>query len=100
HTRSKRDWSSDVCSSDLVQHDRDPLTPGLIRARLVDELLPPRTALVVEVDVDDPLTDAVLWLRRICVVHTVAAHDRWTEFERLRSEERRVGRECRCVWWP
>src|SRR5437868_14608477 len=22
HTRSKRDWSSDVCSSDLMEHDR------------------------------------------------------------------------------
>src|SRR5947209_19784588 len=27
HTRYWRDWSSDVCSSDLVHGDRDPLYP-------------------------------------------------------------------------
>src|SRR5207247_4437963 len=30
HTRSTRDWSSDVCSSDLV--DQPPFTPAVARA--------------------------------------------------------------------
>src|SRR5699024_4300487 len=33
HTRSKRDWSSDVCSSDLVRFI-DGVAPGVIVARL------------------------------------------------------------------
>src|SRR5699024_11266621 len=28
HTRSKRDWSSDVCSSDLSQHATEKITHG------------------------------------------------------------------------
>src|SRR5207249_6516291 len=55
HTRSKRDWSSDVCSSDL---------PGL-----------PAT------------TD-----KRIRSLRSL-----WTS---CRSEERRVGKECRSRWLP
>src|SRR5207249_5707911 len=30
HTRSKRDWSSDVCSSDLLPHDLRPLLGAAI----------------------------------------------------------------------
>src|SRR5207249_5882195 len=36
HTRSKRDWSSDVCSSDLIilvsDYDKGVCTPGLLSA--------------------------------------------------------------------
>src|SRR5438874_10001100 len=52
HTRSLRDWSSDVCSSDL---------------------LPPRK---------------VEYTGEFCVAGGTGA----------RSEERRVGKECRCRW--
>src|SRR5699024_1854017 len=42
HTRSKRDWSSDVCSSDLVQ-DIEELVPGtrvgFIHGRLTENQL-------------------------------------------------------------
>src|SRR5699024_4074326 len=31
HTRSKRDWSSDVCSSDLVKEEINILEPELIK---------------------------------------------------------------------
>src|SRR5215471_13545571 len=61
HTRSLRDWSSDVCSSDLTP-DSGPLAyvPG-------------------------------------------SQHLPWYEFEPgsvVRSEERRVGKECRSRWSP
>src|SRR5206468_4959350 len=33
HTRSDRDWSSDVCSSDLVEDPVDPLDPQFAEMR-------------------------------------------------------------------
>src|SRR6266576_7003879 len=59
HTRSLRDWSSDVCTSDL---------PGRALSRVDDEE-------------DD--------------VGLVDGHQHLT-----RSEERRVGKECRSRWSP
>src|SRR5699024_12310134 len=62
HTRSKRDWSSDVCSSDLCRAARngDGRSDRERFGRIEDEL---RVARI----------DAT-----------------------MRSEERRVGKECRC----
>src|SRR5947209_20508254 len=60
HTRYWRDWSSDLCSSDLVP-------------------------------------------RRQVAAEPVDHHDRADRPGRaqcLRSEERRVGKECRSRWWP
>src|SRR5699024_11335598 len=56
HTRSKRDWSSDVCSSDL---------DGSI------------------------CSDSI----------RVDQQPHHSRYERLRSEERRVGKECSSPWW-
>src|SRR5437868_11771233 len=60
HTRSKRDWSSDVCSSDLNPR---PRARSRISTRLQHSLC------------DRPCASA------------------------RRSEERRVGKECRSRWW-
>src|SRR5207249_6154010 len=98
--RSKRDWSSDVCSSDLddvqiflidvaqveaapvrvVRADGDQLAePG----QRVHALLERLAADVLDHDVDaalaGPLPDLV-------------------DEVRLRSEERRVGKECKSRW--
>src|SRR5438445_3219435 len=62
HTRYWRDWSSDVCSSDL--------------ARVVANDL--KQAFVSEFD--------------LLSLQTVS-------LRLLRSEERRVGKECRSRWW-
>src|SRR5205809_7882357 len=67
HTRCSRDWSSDVCSSDLV-------------AVVVAEFL--RRERVEERRDDGGVAD---------VAH-LAIH--------ARSEERRVGKECRSRWSP
>src|SRR5690349_24989644 len=79
HTRSLRDWSSDVCSSDLV------------RAQL-------------EVAFELPAADLELGADGVLVhidhrqkAMRGAAGD---EFELARSEERRVGKECRSRWSP
>src|SRR5690348_18178987 len=73
HTRWTGDWSSDVCSSDLVQariSGPGHSAPATSTAKNVDH-----------------------------VVHSIfgleADHQR-----RVRSEERRVGKECRSRWAP
>src|SRR5688500_20245190 len=77
HTRLQGDWSSDVCSSDLRAAD------GVLLRR-----------------------------RRILVSHLVSRGGASTfsrkpartrqpgQVAELRSEERRVGKECRSRWWP
>src|SRR5690606_40649294 len=75
HTRFSRDWSSDVCSSDLRD---DPGFPGDALAGGLGRARHPGTAGLA----------GRLRRRR-------AAGNPET-----RSEERRVGKECRCRWWP
>src|SRR3712207_8583536 len=74
HTRYWRDWSSDVCSSDLPEPD--PLADRLL------ELVALRVSGV---------------LRWRLGHGTVALHGFSTPG---RSEERRVGKECRSRWSP
>src|SRR5690349_22972502 len=83
HTRSLRDWSSDVCSSDLV-----PVLPRGVVTDLGDEGRDAGAlgagqaldAVPIGSDGDD-----------LGTVGRVGAG--------IRSEERRVGKECRCRWW-
>src|SRR5437867_5378582 len=83
HTRSYGDWSSDVCSSDLRQ---------LARERNHDEFVHPHgghpPALVL--DRRERRRDP----ERLARQHHVRV---WIEADR--SEERRVGKECRSWWW-
>src|SRR5260221_2670370 len=81
HTRSLCDWSSDVCSSDLQTASVQPTDPA------------------VEVELD-----------RLAVMPIAQLRVRYREVFRgdppkafgpdLRSEERRVGKECRSRWSP
>src|SRR5690349_24090177 len=77
HTRSLRDWSSDVCSSDLPC-SRDP-------AR---ETGPDDVSVEVPMRIDHPIRS----LLRVVFRHA--------PLEAQRSEERRVGKECRSRWGP
>src|SRR3712207_8180459 len=77
HTRYWRDWSSDVCSSDLEL----VLHPELVAA--VD--LSPA---------GDAGPDEEALVGGLAEVGQVARE------ERARSEERRVGKECRSRWSP
>src|SRR5690606_39392380 len=71
HTRFSRDWSSDVCSSDLCHlisylSDEEPLEPGTVLSYRCSD-----------------------------------CNDRWDlVWEPDRSEERRVGKECRSRCTP
>src|SRR5206468_7976004 len=70
HTRSDRDWSSDVCSSDLVV---------VVRVELAGEDLGQQRVSAHHHRRDDHSTE----------------HGRPAQW---RSEERRVGKECRSRW--
>src|SRR5205814_7326169 len=74
HTRCLSDWSSDVCSSDLV-------TLGAHASVWYNAVLRGDMAAIV-VGENTNLQDGT-------IVHVD---------ERLRSEERRVGKECRSRW--
>src|SRR5205807_6709554 len=86
HTRLQGDWSSDVCSSDL---NRAAATRWAVKHKVVDDLV-----------LDGPASrsgtvgNANL---RIDVLDVVLGRPRRDEQLRrdLRSEERRVGKECR-----
>src|SRR5256885_10454528 len=71
HTRLQGDWSSDVCSSDLLVR-----TVGTNVAR----------------ELDEGRVIAMMVGREVDQIFPKATHDR--------SEERRVGKECRSRWSP
>src|SRR5699024_11691023 len=79
HTRSKRDWSSDVCSSDLASTLAYRNVEQLFRACAKNNIL-------ILGAFPNPESDVL----------TLFEHRYLIEKERhSRSEERRVGKECR-----
>src|SRR5699024_11850130 len=95
-TRSKRDWSSDVCSSDLAPGQ---LSEGRQR-REVWRQLAVRVRHHCRPPTEDRVTgeqDAVLLEQEAQRVHRVAGrgHVADAHATRVRSEERRVGEEYR-----
>src|SRR5690606_40386363 len=90
HTSCSRDWSSDVCSSDLKAN------PGLGTIKKIDEL-----ARKVKKAQENPLLVKNLLTKDFNVRETTT--QAWLTFEQIdnqetRSEERRVGKECRSRW--
>src|SRR5205807_5675226 len=73
HTRLQGDWSSDVCSSDLLTYWAEGREDDLIEPLLRPAYFVPETKSVDEL------------LEEMQKVH-------------VRSEERRVGKECRSRW--
>src|SRR5687768_6442022 len=80
HTRCSRDWSSDVCSSDLSGG-------GELERKLSEALGEGYSESRDERVVDELALDEDL-------------RDRRPAGESRRSEERRVGKECRSRWSP
>src|SRR5690554_1974830 len=86
HTRCGRDWSSDVCSSDLAKRR----CPDLIFVRPRFDVYREASTLIRAIfydytDLVEPLSldEAYLDITHQCL---------------KRSEERRVGKECKCGW--
>src|SRR2546422_4440716 len=83
HTRCSRDWSSDVCSSDLRGLESGPSSPTFITLLSAD-------------------TDHSFWVPRLAGKTDLIpnrVNKMWIE-PTERSEERRVGKECRSRWSP
>src|SRR5207247_7395620 len=91
HTRSTRDWSSDVCSSDLAAF-------GLDKGESLGALLaqgPPAPA-IAHLNIDK---QGYAWLPEDDFVnHFAGDADPVQAKVMFRSEERRVGKEWRCMW--
>src|SRR5690606_40470122 len=97
HTSFSRDWSSDVCSSDLVYHYAAD-THRFGRVRSGDY-----RGAVVEASGGEP---SVAEAPALLVATSTFWRNAWRYKERAyrhtwwdRSEERRVGRERGCGWW-
>src|SRR2546422_3216391 len=86
HTRCSRDWSSDVCSSDL----------DLLRLQREGNVVIDREVRVERITLEDH-GNAPLARRE--VIDDIAANEDLAG-RGLRSEERRVGKECRSRWSP
>src|SRR5256886_13027378 len=84
HTRFDCDWSSDVCSSDLINGVlyEVEVEPRRLLAHVLREL--GFTSVRIGCDT------------ATCGACTVIMNGRPVK----RSEERRVGKECRSRWWP
>src|SRR3712207_8378593 len=78
HTRYWRDWSSDVCSSDLTTVSTAWWTGRVERGLRVRQSVVPMLGFGEEATVTIEIINNAL----------------------LRSEERRVGKECRSRWSP
>src|SRR5207249_9264316 len=93
-TRSKRDWSSDVCSSDLTRGGRrkTPAPDSICHKPLAWAfVLRPTSS-------PSPLAGEGRGRGNACVFHSPHP-DPPPQGGRERSEERRVGKEGRRGWW-
>src|SRR5690606_40960464 len=88
HTRFSRDWSSDVCSSDLFMF-------------ATDEFLGVRSSLTYKFMII--CSPAGPYYNKPVSIYVQNSYVRAVKggigFTKARSEERRVGKECRYRWW-
>src|SRR5256885_6184295 len=87
HTRLQGDWSSDVCSSDLASFEIEPPNEREMARRYEALRAGGYPYLVAELDGE------IMGYAYASPYHARPAY-RW------RSEERRVGKECRSRWSP
>src|SRR5207245_3730500 len=86
HTRCYRDWSSDVCSSDLIRVISDQKNTAMAWRD---------SSQAVAVFFWSLMTRMCAETKSAGMVNATA-----TLLGSDRSEERRVGKECRWWWWP
>src|SRR5256885_5470423 len=85
HTRLQGDWSSDVCSSDLNESAAGGLRSELRHERFMLQIESPYSVMSAAENAHE--MDEDLWQRLVTTRGS-------------RSEERRVGKECRSRWSP
>src|SRR5207249_7680206 len=91
HTRSKRDWSSDVCSSDLFGAIR-----ALVRAVRDDQLLGGAVAARLHAALPAGVVNG--WQYAAALFLGLVVLGNYGPGDQRRSEERRVGKGCRLRW--
>src|SRR5258707_2121690 len=90
-----RDWSSDVCSSDRMTNPKKPVTAALIGFFgfvIMRVSTPAMTTLFTDLSPEDS-AGIVKDLERQAIAFEL-------KNDGARSEERRVGKECRSRWSP
>src|SRR5256884_1563834 len=87
HTRCSRDWSSDVCSSDLFLNFVQALTESC-------------DTWFYQVGIKTGAEPIIDWAQRLGFGAKCGIPIRGEVEGRVRSEERRVGKECRSRWSP
>src|SRR5207249_5680279 len=90
HTRSKRDWSSDVCSSDLPRLVTCSVCSPELRTTIATSRCSPVAI------ASKSSTSGARGQRRRTVCDCPAQLAGLGSFTTRRSEERRVGKECEC----
>src|SRR5690606_40940685 len=98
HTRFSRDWSSDVCSSDLGGGISEGDAADLVRHTGVTEIHIRATMTIREAP--GWQSWAVVPFRKALPGDEHARLVTDPDRVRARSEERRVGKECRSGWSP
>src|SRR5206468_7780434 len=96
HTRSDRDWSSDVCSSDLNYLGRDPRHFALLQRDRLAKII---TEDSLEIEHDLVVQRRPWMLRQAPAINVHLLRSVEPFHAANRSEERRVGKECIAQWW-
>src|SRR5206468_7591905 len=97
HTRSDRDWSSDVCSSDLSE-DRSQLL-AMLTSMVEGVMVLDRRGRVLQINPAlERMFDVTRMEARGHPCSDVFRHPQLDTLVSTRSEERRVGKECRYRW--
>src|SRR5690606_40982700 len=95
HTRFSRDWSSDVCSSDLPADRILPVPPEELPQFI---LAVADNGMRILAIIAAPIV-AVMFLAEAALA-LISRFAPQVQVFILRSEERRVGKECRSRWSP
>src|SRR5690606_41027468 len=91
HTRFSRDWSSDVCSSDLGEEKvYEPGNDKLLVNYKGWNICP-----LICYDLRFPVYSRIVDEAYDLLIYVAS----WPDQRIYRSEERRVGKECRSGWW-
>src|SRR5207249_6270898 len=98
HTRSKRDWSSDVCSSDLGcgrSYDEATYEPSMLLDYVVSSIL---EAVASSLHGHYGFGVDLVNFSGGAGYYSIGERDAISEAHANRSEERRVGKETRAGW--